>query len=70
VRDIYYNIDFFCVYGMVNWLIYGWLPTFLKDHFHSESGRSRNFSNRLYSDRFFAGVILGGILADIGQRII
>ena len=31
---------FFCVYGMVNWLIYGWLPTFLKDHFHLNLGEA------------------------------
>lgn len=24
---------YFCALGMVNWLIYGWLPTFLKEHF-------------------------------------
>jgi len=55
---------FFCVYGMVNWLIYGWLPTFLKDHFHLNLGQAGISATGYIQISSFAGVILGGILAD------
>ena len=31
---------YFTVLGMVNWIVYGWLPTFLKDHFHLDQGEA------------------------------
>jgi len=55
---------FFCVYGMVNWLVYGWLPTFLKDHFHLNLGEAGISATGYIQIGAFAGVIIGGILAD------
>lgn len=55
---------FFCVYGMVNWLIYGWLPTFLKDHFHLNLGAAGMSATGYVQIGSFAGVLIGGILAD------
>lgn len=55
---------FFCIYGMVTWLIYGWLPTFLKDHFHLNLGEAGLSATGYIQIGAFAGVILGGILAD------
>jgi nitrate/nitrite transporter NarK len=55
---------FFCVYGMVTWLIYGWLPTFLKDHFHLNLGEAGLSATGYIQIGAFVGVILGGILAD------
>lgn len=55
---------FFCVYGMVTWLIYGWLPTFLKDHFHLNLGEAGLSATGYIQIGAFAGVIIGGILAD------
>ena len=61
-----YNIImiFFCVNGVVNWLIYAWLPTFLKDHFHLNLGEAGMSATGYIQIGAFAGVILGGILAD------
>jgi len=61
-----YNIIliFFCVNGMVNWLIYAWLPTFLKDHFHLNLGAAGMSATGYIQIGAFAGVIIGGILAD------
>jgi MFS transporter, Spinster family, sphingosine-1-phosphate transporter len=59
---------FFSVYGMVNWLIYGWLPTFLKDHFHLNQGVAGISATGYIQIGSFAGVILGGILADRWSR--
>ena len=49
---------------MVTWLIYGWLPTFLKDHFHLNLGEAGLSATGYIQIGAFAGVILGGILAD------
>lgn len=65
-RERSYNIIliFFCVNGVVNWLIYAWLPTFLKDHFHLNLGEAGMSATGYIQIGAFAGVILGGILAD------
>ena len=67
-RSFVIILVFFCVYGMVNWLIYGWLPTFLKDHFHLNLGEAGISATGYIQIGSFAGVILGGILADRWSR--
>ncbi len=59
---------FFCVYGMVNWLIYAWLPTFLKEHFHLGAGVAGISATGYIQIGAFAGVVIGGILADRWSR--
>lgn len=59
---------FFCVNGVVNWLIYAWLPTFLKDHFHLNLGEAGMSATGYIQIGAFAGVILGGLLADRWSR--
>ena len=67
-RSFIMILIFFAVYGMVNWLIYGWLPTFLKDHFHLDPGKAGISATGYIQIGSFAGVILGGILADRWSR--
>ncbi len=67
-RSFIIILIFFCVYGMVNWLIYGWLPTFLKDHFHLKLGEAGISATGYIQIGSFAGVILGGIIADRWSR--
>lgn len=55
---------YFVVLGIANWLIYAWLPTFLKDQFAlglGEAGISATLYPQIGS---FIGVLLGGIWAD------
>lgn len=55
---------YFVVLGIANWLIYAWLPTFLKDRFAlglGEAGISATLYPQIGS---FIGVVLGGIWAD------
>ena len=59
---------FFCIYGMVNWLNYAWLPTFLKDHFHLNLGEAGISATGYVQIGAFVGVITGGILADWWAR--
>jgi MFS transporter, Spinster family, sphingosine-1-phosphate transporter len=55
---------FFSVNGMVNWLIYAWLPTFLKDHFHLNLGEAGMSATGYIQIAAFVGVVAGGIIAD------
>jgi predicted MFS family arabinose efflux permease len=59
---------YFCALGMVNWLIYGWLPTFLKEHFHLNLGEAGFSATGYVQIGSFAGVIIGGLLADRWAR--
>jgi MFS family permease len=54
--------------GAVNWTIYGWLPTFFREHFRlsqSEAGFAATAVLQLAS---FGGIIAGGLLADAWSR--
>jgi MFS family permease len=55
---------YFCILGMVNWLVYGWLPTFLKEHFHLDLGQAGISATGYVQVGSFAGVVVGGLLAD------
>lgn len=59
---------FFCVFGIVNWLVYGWLPSFLKDHFNLDLGKAGISATGYIQIGSFAGVVIGGILADRWAR--
>jgi MFS transporter, Spinster family, sphingosine-1-phosphate transporter len=59
---------FFTAYGVVNWLVYGWLPTFLKDNFHLKLGEAGISATGFIQIGSFAGVIIGGLLADRWAR--
>ncbi|WP_345954371.1 MFS transporter [Mucilaginibacter sp. PAMB04168] len=60
---------YFCVLGIVNWLIYAWLPTFLKEHFHLGLGEAGISATGYMQIGSFAGVLIGGILADRWSKI-
>jgi MFS family permease len=55
---------YFSVLGVANWLIYGWLPTFLKEHFKLNLGEAGISATGYIQIGSFIGVIVGGILAD------
>jgi len=55
---------YFAVLGMANWLIYGWLPTFLKEHFNLNLGQAGISATGYIQIGSFIGVIIGGLLAD------
>lgn len=59
---------YFAVLGIVNWLVYGWLPTFLKDHFNLNLGEAGISATGYIQIGSFIGVIVGGILADRWTR--
>lgn len=62
--SFYIMLFYFAVLGMVNWLVNGWLPTFLKDHFHLNLGEAGLSATGYIQIGSFIGVIAGGLLAD------
>ena len=66
--SFYILLFYFAVLGMVNWLVNGWLPTFLKDHFSLGLGQAGFSATGYIQIGSFLGVILGGILADRWTR--
>lgn len=57
-------VFYFVVLGIANWLIYAWLPTFLREQFSlglGEAGLSATLYPQIGS---FVGVLLGGLWAD------
>ncbi|WP_129714715.1 MFS transporter [Pedobacter sp. SYP-B3415] len=63
-RSFYILLLYFAVLGMVNWLVYGWLPTFLKEHFSLDLGEAGISATGYIQVGSFAGVLLGGFIAD------
>lgn len=63
-RSFLILLIYFSVLGMVNWLVYGWLPTYLKDHFNLNLGKAGLSATGYIQIGSFLGVIVGGILAD------
>jgi predicted MFS family arabinose efflux permease len=63
-RSFYILLIYFAILGMVNWLVNGWLPTFLKEHFKLNLGEAGISATGYIQIGSFIGVILGGILAD------
>lgn len=55
---------FFCVLGMVNWLVNGWMPTFLKESFDLGLGEAGISATAYIQIGSFVGVLLGGIISD------
>ena len=63
-RSFLVLLFYFSVLGTANWLIYGWLPTFLKEHFHLNLGEAGISATGYIQIGSFVGVILGGYFAD------
>ena len=54
--------------GIANWGVYGWLPTYLKEHFSLGLGAAGMTATGYIQVASFAGVIVGGIWADRWSR--
>lgn len=59
---------YFAVLGIVNWMVYGWLPTFLKEHFALDLGKAGLSATGYVQIGSFTGVIIGGLIADRWYR--
>ena len=54
--------------GLSNWLIYGWLPTFLREHFHLGIGAAGLSATAYLQTAAFVGVVIGGRWSDRWAR--
>jgi sugar phosphate permease len=54
--------------GTVNWAVYGWLPTYLKDHFRLGLGEAGLSATGYIQAASFVGVLAAGALADRWSR--
>lgn len=54
--------------GVANWGINGWLPTYLKEHFHLKLGAAGISATGYIQLASFAGVLIGGGWADAWSR--
>ena len=55
--------------GVAVWLIYGWLPTYLHEHFHLGAGAGGISATGYTQGATVAGLVLGGFWADRWARI-
>jgi MFS transporter, Spinster family, sphingosine-1-phosphate transporter len=62
--SFYLLMFYFAVLGMVNWLVNGWMPTFLREHFNLDLGAAGISATGYIQVGSFIGVVIGGILAD------
>lgn len=63
-RSFLILLFYFSVLGTANWLVYGWLPTFLKERFNLNLGEAGISATSYIQIGSFIGVILGAIIAD------
>lgn len=54
--------------GVVNWAVYGWMPTYLKDHFRLGLGAAGMSATGYIQAASFVGVLAAGALADRWSR--
>lgn len=69
-RERSFNIllFYFTVLGTANWLIYGWLPTFLKEQFNLRLGEAGISATGYIQLGSLLGVVIGGLVADRWAR--
>lgn len=54
--------------GVANWGVNGWLPTYMKDHFHLDLGAAGMTATCYIQVASFVGVLIGGVWADRWSR--
>lgn len=52
----------------LSWVIVGWLPTYYKEYFNLSQGQASVYATAYLYAMSFAGVLLGGLLADFWSR--
>lgn len=68
LRSFYIVLFYFAILGMANWLVNGWMPTFLKQQYTLDLGAAGLSATGYIQIGSFLGVIVGGILADFWMR--
>src|SRR5690606_24376422 len=64
LRSFYIVLFYFAILGMANWIVNGWMPTFLNQQYALDLGAAGLSATGYIQIGSFAGVVRGGILAD------
>jgi MFS family permease len=54
--------------GITGWVVVGWLPTYIKEHFHLQQGPAGLSATGFIQTAAFVGVLVGGAIADRWSR--
>jgi MFS family permease len=54
--------------GIADWTIYGWLPTYLREHFQLSQGKAGLTATGVLQATSFAGILVGGLVSDAWSR--
>jgi MFS transporter, Spinster family, sphingosine-1-phosphate transporter len=54
--------------GIADWTIYGWLPTYLREHFQLSQGKAGLTATGVLQATSFVGIMVGGVLSDAWSR--
>lgn len=57
-------LGFWCLLGIVGWLIMGWLPTYYQERFQVSQGIAGLYATGYLYPFSMVGVVIGGLLAD------
>lgn len=57
-------LSFWCMLGIVGWLIMGWLPTYYQENFNLSQGNAGLYATGYLYPFSMLGVIIGGFIAD------
>lgn len=68
LRSFYIVLFYFAILGMANWMVNGWMPTFLKQQYTLDLGAAGLSATGYIQIGSFIGVVLGGVLADFWMR--
>lgn len=63
-RAFGYLLLFWCMLGVVGWLVVGWLPTYYMDRFHLSQGIAGLYATAYLYPASILGLILGGVFSD------
>ena len=63
-KSFIYLLFFWCLMGIVGWMIMGWLPTYYKDHFQLTQGIAGLYATAYLYPASILGLIIGGFWAD------
>lgn len=59
---------FWGLFGVVGWMIMGWLPTYYNEHFNLSQGMAGLYATGYFYPTAIVGLLLGGFLADRWSR--
>ena len=63
-KSFIYLLFFWCLMGIVGWMIMGWLPTYYKEHFHLSQKIAGLYATAYIYPASIFGLIIGGFWAD------